>query len=164
MVLCGVVSLLAACPGDRVPVLRADRGIAFPDVGGGKDHALPKDHGADTLASDTGASQPDVNPGSCSPTGTPTSCDPVAGTGCAAGACYLLSGKGFACVCPVGSTPVGAACNTTAECAPGFGCMGTTPPGSCRRFCTAVNNTCGANETCKAITTVLEMGLCAPNN
>jgi hypothetical protein len=115
------------------------------------------------MAQDVGASM-DVNPGVCSPAGVKTACDPVAKTGCAAGVCYLISGKGEACVCPQGTTPAGGACNTTVECAAGYGCAGTTPPGTCRRFCTATSNTCAGNETCTAIDTFLQTGLCIPNS
>ncbi len=159
-----VVFALGACPGEvpgiRVPDRGVDRGFVAREIGSA---TLDKGGGGklDAGPADGATPQDDVNPGVCSPAGVATSCDPVAQTGCAAGACYMVGGKGKACVCPQGTTPAGGACNTTVECATGFGCQGDQPPGTCRRFCTT-SDTCAGNETCRPITGYPSMGLCVP--
>lgn len=161
-----VALALGGCPGDtkpfRVPDRGVDKGSVASDIGGPKLDSGWKPE-FDTGVPDTAPPKPDVNPGVCSPAGVAANCDPVAQTGCVAGACYMVAGKGKACVCPQGTTPAGGACNTTAECASGYGCAGDAPPGSCRRFCTATSNNCAGNETCKAITAFPSVGMCIPD-
>jgi len=102
-------------------------------------------------------------PTGCTPEDATTACDPVAPSGCPTGAgCYIVKGTQLDCVCPAGTVPVGGACNTTTECLPGHGCVGSTPPGTCRRVCDPNAPACAAGETCKLAASAQQYGLCVP--
>jgi len=100
----------------------------------------------------------------CSAEGTAASCDPVANVGCGDGACYVVKGKGPACVCPAGSITAGKACDTTIDCAPQHVCAGTQAPGTCRRTCdpAALEADCPVGMFCQPIDSFPEHGFCKP--
>ena len=145
----GCAWLLAGCPGEG-PAKRRDGAVL-------SDFRKPPPG-----RQDLGGPGPDQG-GGCSPAGTPATCDPVAGTGCAQGTCYVVKNVGVACVCPVGTVQEGANCNTTTECAPGFGCAGDAPPGTCAKWCDTGKQDCVQGQHCaelKAFAGQLTTGLC----
>lgn len=154
---------LLACPG-TVPhrgdgPTPADSGPPLLDLRPVLDQ--PTSTEADALQPDQ-APVPD-GPSSCSPEDATTTCDPVTPSGCAAGAgCYLVKGAYVDCVCPAGTVAPGGPCNTSTECTSGHGCVGNTAPGVCRRVCLPTAPSCGAAETCKAVGTLPQYGMCVP--
>jgi hypothetical protein len=133
-----MVMALAACTGEA-----GRERVSFADGG-------PMPHKDDSPSSGS----------SCSLTGTPADCDPVTASGCSSGDCYLLPDKGASCVCPGGTAAEGDSCSTTADCAPGHVCAGTSPPGVCRPLCAPDNDDCPAGTRCIFIDVHPDFGYC----
>lgn len=153
---------LPACPGSANIPPRDPDGASFegwiqPDHGPWPDQPQV---GLEPAAMDT--SLADL-PGGCTPEDATTSCDPITPSGCLQGAgCYIVQGSYVDCVCPAGALPTGSPCTTTTQCAPGNGCVGDTPPGTCRQVCDPSSPTCGAGLTCKNVSTLTQYGMCVP--
>ncbi|MCC6750340.1 MAG: hypothetical protein IT371_21930 [Deltaproteobacteria bacterium] len=145
-------------------------GQAWPDLG----HIPPRRDAQAPPRQDRGA--PDAAPPSpdlklvadrsgvdarpCSATGVTTACDPIAASGCSSGVCYLVKGKGPACVCPSGTLASGQSCVSTLECQPGHGCSAGVPT-LCRRLCDVRAAKCETNEDCTPVQ-FHPWGLCLP--
>lgn len=160
LVLLSVGIALTACPGEAPSRPRRDgRTTPVPDRGtsGRRDLGILVGDGPTAPADDTGAA------GNCTAAGTVTSCSPMTGAGCSGGGgCYVLSTKGTACVCPAGKTGAGGACQTSAECAPGHGCAGDAPPGTCRKWCDPTASDCGGGQRCAPVKPYPQYGMCVP--
>jgi hypothetical protein len=156
------LALLAGCPG-TTDIPRGDgpghEGWRPPDLlkidaidGGLVDVNKPGD-----------TTTPEDTSSGCAPEDAISACDPIKPSGCPQGAgCYIVHGTKVDCVCPAGTVPIGGACNTTTECLPGHGCVGETPPGTCRRVCDPKAPVCAAGETCKLAASAQQYGLCVP--
>ena len=167
-----------ACTPSNVDGCVALDGAPVPDAGVPDTHNPDVEAGADLEAKDLAvdarsdsqpvdarppdtAPTPDTKP-VCTPTGVPTACEPITVTGCAAGACYLTT-VGTACVCPAGTQGPGLTCVTTTDCTPGHVCVGTAPPGVCRKMCdSGTSKPCPGSEVCIQITLHPMFGYCEP--
>jgi hypothetical protein len=89
-----------------------------------------------------------------------TACHPVLPqSGCASGACYVITPDGDTGCHSAGPGGQGARCTTDYDCKAGYACFASS--GGCRRVCRSGNNSdCTGSTSCRAITGWTSYGAC----